>query len=162
MFPWLSIPEGFILNCLSMALITVWSRVNIWIINVFSVTVLWTVPVVDELKVSKQHLRVHTSVDVTLEPTKTSICIQKQLATCPGCSWPLPHGSWDKTAQEKVIVEDIWLNVTQNLLIIDNILEHYTDHTVLFCLLLKSSVNNWVRPFPVSLKLSLIKTSSCT
>lgn len=109
MFPWLSIPEGFIFNCLSMASITVRSSVNIWIINVLSVTILWTVPVADhyELRVSKHHLRVQTWVDVILGPTKTSICIQKHPATCPGCSLPLPDDSWAKAGQEKAIVDDV-------------------------------------------------------
>lgn len=80
MFPWLSIPEGFILNCLSMASITVRSSVNIWIINVLSVTILWTVPVADhyELRVSKHHLRsdfswchLGTNINFNLYPKTT-------------------------------------------------------------------------------------------
>lgn len=71
-FSSLSSPEGLAFNCLSMASITVWRSVNIWIINVFSMAILGRIPVTDhyEMQVCKQCLRVQTSVDIVLEPTK--------------------------------------------------------------------------------------------
>lgn len=71
-FSTLSSPEGLAFNCLSMASITVRHSVNIWIINVFSMAILWRIPVTDhyEMKVCKQCLRAQTSVDIILGPTK--------------------------------------------------------------------------------------------
>lgn len=71
-FSLLPSPEGLAFNCLSMASITVRRSVNIWIINVFSMAILWRIPVTDhyEMKVCKQCLRAQTSVDIVLGPTK--------------------------------------------------------------------------------------------